>query len=173
MCSHTHISIWLKKEKKQGTSLAVQCLRLCLSWWLNGRIFLQCRRRRLDPWVGRIPWRRKWQPTPEFLPGEFHGQRSLAGYSPWSHTESDMTEGQTLSLFSISGSVGSIPGRGTKILLATRHGQKKKKIHNRTMSFFYTSVFDYLILSKKHISPCDPACMHTYATETVVRWHNT
>ena len=92
MCSHTHISIWLKKEKKQGTSLAVQCLRLCLSWWLNGRIFLQCRRRRLDPWVGRIPWRRKWQPTPEFLPGEFHGQRSLAGYSPWSPKEMEMTE---------------------------------------------------------------------------------
>ena len=81
-----------------------------------------------------------------------------------------MTEGQTLSLFSIAGSVGSIPGRGTKILLATRHGQKKKKkIRNRTMSFLYTSVFDYLILSKKNISPCDPACMHTYATETVVR----
>ena len=37
-------------------------------------------------------WRRKWQPTPEFLPGEFHGQRSLVGCSPWGHTESDTTE---------------------------------------------------------------------------------
>ena len=36
----------------------------------------------LDPWVGKIPWRSKWQPTPVFLPGEFHGQRSLVGYSP-------------------------------------------------------------------------------------------
>ena len=36
--------------------------------------------------------RRAWQPTPVFLPGEFHGQRSLAGYSPWDHKESDMTE---------------------------------------------------------------------------------
>ena len=35
------------------------------------------------PWVGKIPWRREWLPTPEFWPGEFHGQRSLAGYSPW------------------------------------------------------------------------------------------
>ena len=34
-----------------------------------------------DPWVGKIPWRRKWQPTPVFFPGEFHGQRSLAGYN--------------------------------------------------------------------------------------------
>ena len=39
-----------------------------------------------------IPWRRKWQSTPVFLPGEFNGQRSLAGYSPWGHTELDMTE---------------------------------------------------------------------------------
>ena len=36
-----------------------------------------------DPWVGKIPWRRKWQSTPVFLPGESHGQRSLMGYSPW------------------------------------------------------------------------------------------
>ena len=36
-----------------------------------------------NPWVRKIPWRRKWQPTPVFLPGESHGQRSLAGYSPW------------------------------------------------------------------------------------------
>ena len=36
-----------------------------------------------DPWVGKIPWRRKWQPTPVFLPGKSHGQRSLAGYSPY------------------------------------------------------------------------------------------
>ena len=45
-----------------------------------------------NPWVGKIPWRRKWQPAPVFLPGESHGQRSLAGYSPWGHKESDMTE---------------------------------------------------------------------------------
>ena len=44
----------------------------------------QCRRHktpRFDPWVGKVPWRRKWQPTPVFLPGEFHGQRSLVNYS--------------------------------------------------------------------------------------------
>ena len=55
----------------------------------------QCRRhkrRRFDPWVGKIPWRRVWQPTPVFLSGESHEQRSLAGYSPWGHKELDMTE---------------------------------------------------------------------------------
>ena len=44
---------------------------------------MQCRRHGFDSWVGKIPWRRKWQPTPVFLPGESHGQRSLVGYSPW------------------------------------------------------------------------------------------
>ena len=38
-----------------------------------------------NPWIEKIPWRRKWQPTPVFLPGQFHGQRSLAGYGPWGH----------------------------------------------------------------------------------------
>ena len=41
---------------------------------------------------GRTPWRRKWKPTPVFLPGKFHGQRSLEGYSPWGHKVSDTTE---------------------------------------------------------------------------------
>ena len=53
-----------------------------------------------DAWVGKIPGRREWQPTPVFLPGESYGQRSLEGYSPWGHKESDMTDGQTLSLSS-------------------------------------------------------------------------
>ena len=55
----------------------------------------QCRkheRSRFNPWVRKIPWRRKWQPTPVFLPGKSHGQRSLAGYSPRGHKESDTIE---------------------------------------------------------------------------------
>ena len=54
----------------------------------------QCRRHRrhgFDPWVGKILWRRKWQPTLVFLPGKFHGQQSLAVYNPWGCKESDMT----------------------------------------------------------------------------------
>ena len=55
-----------------------------LPWWLSGIEFTcQCRRCRFDPWVKNIPWRRKWQPTPVFLPGKSHGHRSLADYSPW------------------------------------------------------------------------------------------
>jgi len=44
------------------------------------------------PRVGKIPWRRTWQPTPVFLPGESYGQRSLAGYIPQDHKESDTTK---------------------------------------------------------------------------------
>ena len=63
------------------------------NWSLSGGIrgkesTCQCRRQKtcgFDPWVRKIPWRRKWQSTPVFLPGESHGQRSLTGYSPWGH----------------------------------------------------------------------------------------
>ena len=52
----------------------------------------RCRSHGFDPWVRKIPWRRKWLPTPVFLPGKSHGQRSLVGYSPWGRKELDMTE---------------------------------------------------------------------------------
>jgi len=48
-------------------------------------ILANCRRCGFDSWVGKTPWRRKWQPTPVFLPGKSQRQRSLAGYSPWGH----------------------------------------------------------------------------------------
>ena len=55
--------------------------------WCSGKEFVcQCRRCKrwgFNPWVRKIPWSRKWQPNPVFLPGKFHGQRGLAGYSPW------------------------------------------------------------------------------------------
>ena len=61
--------------------------------WLTGKeSSCQCRRCRLDPWVGKIPWKRKWQSTPVFLLGKFHAERSLSGYSPWDCKESDAIE---------------------------------------------------------------------------------
>ena len=53
---------------------------------------LQCGRPGFDPWVGKILWRRKWQPTPVLLPGKSHGQRSVVGYSPRGRKDSDTTE---------------------------------------------------------------------------------
>ena len=66
-----------------------------LRWW---RICPHCKRPRVNPWVRKIPWRRKWQLTAVFVPGKFHGQRSLMDCSPWDHKESDMTERLTLPL---------------------------------------------------------------------------
>ena len=61
--------------------------------WLNGKESA-CKRRthRFSPWVGKIPWSRKWQPTPVFFPRESRGQRSMVGYSPWGRKESDTTD---------------------------------------------------------------------------------
>ena len=67
---------------------------LGLPRWLRGKEST-CRRpksHQLDPWVRKIPWRRKWQPIPVFLLGKSHGQRNLEGYSPWGCKESDVTE---------------------------------------------------------------------------------
>ena len=68
------------------------CKKFHLQWGTPG----------FNPWVRKIPWRREWQPTPVFLPGKSHGQRSLVGYSPWVHKESDMTEQLTLWLLTCS-----------------------------------------------------------------------
>ena len=70
------------KNRPALISLVVQTVKICL----------QCGRSGFNPWVKEILWRREWQPTPVFLPGESHGQRSLVGYSPWGCKESDMTE---------------------------------------------------------------------------------
>ena len=56
------------------------------------KICLQWRKPRLNPWAGKIPWRREWQAIPVFLPGESHGQKRLVSYNPWGRKESDTTE---------------------------------------------------------------------------------
>ena len=62
------------------------------------KTLLQCNRPRYNPGVGKISWRREWLPTPIFLPGEFHGQRSLVDCSPWGMQRVSMTVQLTLSL---------------------------------------------------------------------------
>ena len=64
-------------EQEKGEELSLRASRpACLPWWLRWEsICLQCRRSGFDPWVGKIPCRRKWQPTPVLLPGKSHGQR--------------------------------------------------------------------------------------------------
>ena len=65
---------------------------LGLPRWLGGEeSTCQCRKRRFDPWIGTILWRREWLLIPVFLPGEFHGQRHLGGYSPQGCKKLDMS----------------------------------------------------------------------------------
>ena len=66
------------------------------------RIRLQCGRPGFDPWVGKIPWWRQPLPTPLLLPREFQGQRTLVGYSPRGHKESDTTEWLSLFMYKIN-----------------------------------------------------------------------
>ena len=78
MYNNVHLSYWGLPRWFIGKETVCQC---------RG-----CRRCGFDSWFGKIPWIRKWQLTPVFLPGKFHGQRSLVGYSPWGCKESDTTE---------------------------------------------------------------------------------
>ena len=78
-----------KEEKKKNKAQVIQVVQL-------QRTCLQ-----FDPWVGKIPWKRKQQSTPVFLPGKSHEQTSLAGYGPWGRKESDTTE-RLLFHFSLS-----------------------------------------------------------------------
>ena len=78
-----YLFLWGFPDGTSGKESTSQCRRL--------------KRHELNPWlgkspIGKIPWRRAWQPTPAFLPRESHGQRSLAGYSPWGRKESGTTE---------------------------------------------------------------------------------
>ena len=92
--SYIHSRTW-----KETTSLAFSTMSV---WFMDFPVgasgkepTCQCTRHKrcgLDPWVGKMPWRRKWQPTAVFLPGNSHGQRNLTSFSPWGHKESDTTE---------------------------------------------------------------------------------
>ena len=81
---------FLGQEDPLEEGMAIHSSILGIFLWC--RIHLQCRTPEFDPWVGKIPWRRKWLPTSLFIPGEFHGQKGLMVYSPWGCKESDATE---------------------------------------------------------------------------------
>ena len=112
-----------QKVAEENHSLRIACLTLNSGPLISGGSVVkesacQCRRHGFSPWVGKIPWRRKWQPTPVLLLGKPHGQRSLAGYSPGVCKESDTTEqlnnslkcaiSSTLFLVRFSGSIRSV-----------------------------------------------------------------
>ena len=104
---HSRILEWITTSSSRRSSLlrdqtSVSCIshtggRFFTTEGFSGgsdskSICLQCGTPGFNPWVRKIPWRRKWQPTPVLLPGKFYGWRSLVGYSPWGSKELDMTE---------------------------------------------------------------------------------
>ena len=96
--THTHTNNTDKMKSVLSTDLEYGAYKIIggLPRWYNGQeSTCQCRRSKrceFSPWVQRIPWRRKWQPSQVFLPGESHGERSLVGYRPWGRKDSYMTE---------------------------------------------------------------------------------
>ena len=83
---------WALCSQQSPDCFTIRHMRNGLPWWLRGKEpTWQCKRHGFDPWVGKILWRRKWQPTPIFFPEKSLGQRSLAGYSPYGCKESDTT----------------------------------------------------------------------------------
>ena len=84
--------IWNAKAKRSIQILYTKTVNLKSNLAVFKAFCLQYGRPGFDPWVGKVLWRRKWQPTPVLLPGKSHGQRSLVGYSPWGRKELDTTE---------------------------------------------------------------------------------
>ena len=89
---HTGSTPGSGRSPGEGNSNLLQYSSVASLWVRQLSVRLQCGRAGFNPWVGKIPWRRKWQPTPVLLPGESHGGRSLIGYSPWGRKDWDTTE---------------------------------------------------------------------------------
>ena len=99
--------------------------------WLSGKESIcqcrRCRRHEFNSWVGKILWRRKCQPTPVFLPGKSHGEKSLVSYSPWSHKESDTAKYAH----------GSVPGEEIKWICSI------KKSQNIDQNYFFIREWEW------------------------------
>ena len=124
----------------------------------EGRLRLRCGMPRFNPWVGSIPWKREWQPTPVILPGEFHGQRSLAGCSPWGHEESDSTcpasgKSKVTSIVGGGGSAHLLRGRGRSPWAEPWAEVLQKP--RLTLKKFFCPVFE---VQKKNGSACHCCC---------------
>ena len=93
ICTHTHTHTHtLICHLTDEFPICTRKDTIIFPWLFSSKEFIcQCRRQRFNPCIGKIPWKRKWQPTPGFLYGKSYEQMSLTGYNPWGHKESDMT----------------------------------------------------------------------------------
>ena len=138
-------------------------------------------RLRFDSWVRKIPWRRKWLHTSVFLPGEFHGQRSLAGYSPWGCKELEMTERLTDARHTYMHTYIYIHMHTYMHIHMHTHIYTYTHIHTCTYMCIltytcihaYTCILTYTCIhthAYTHIQTCTYTCIHTYThTHTYTR----
>jgi len=91
----------------------------------------RCKRHGFNPWVGKIPWSRAWQPTPVFLPGEAHGQSSLVGYGLWGRKELDTVEGAQHAHQRLGFSAFTTEGPGFNPLLGNQDPSSSDSDHQR------------------------------------------
>ena len=119
------------------------------------------KRCRFNPWVGKTAWSRKWQSAPLFLPGESHGQRSLAGYSLWGHNELDTTERQTLSPHFQGVGVNCITGN---VSCWTPHSPQRSHRANGTPT---TSLHGQCLAELRIFlaNKPGPSCVHVWSRE--------
>ena len=106
---------------------------------------LPCRRQRpgFEPWVRKIPWSWKWQPTPVFFPEEFHGQRNLAGYCPWGRKELDTT-GHSTAVYTGWTQAGNSPE------------SQKHPMQSGYMSMYFLSCYGKVLVAQSCSTLCDP-----------------
>ena len=99
--------------------------------WTKFTLLKWGRRPGFNPGVGKLLWRREWQYTPVFLPGEFHGQRTMAGYSPCAHKESDTTEWLSLSLSRFQKAIGTIANQEREGMQRRGRSGQEATVHPR------------------------------------------
>ena len=130
-----------------------------------------------DPWVGKIPWRRKWQPSPVFLPGKSHGQRSLVGYCPLGHKESDTTKGLSTHTHTHTSCCISFPQPGTVLspAVVVLDSIKKCRLFLLEADPQLGSIQHFPWPDLGHASlagiPLNGSCSHLSSSQTSYYWH--
>ena len=130
--------------------------------WLSGKESACNVGDRFHPWVGKIPWRWDWQPTPVFLPGKSHGHRSLAGYSPWGCKAFDTTE--RLSVHAHTHTLFTVESRlPFSVKWQSRHSEK---------SCWKQNTQKWLIIDRKHLlkSIANKICNQLFKVKIIIMY---
>ena len=130
----------------------------------------RCKRHGFNPWEGKIPWSRKWKPTPVYLPGKFHGQRSLVHYSPCSRKESDTTE-QLRTLYPTVWIYDNLFAHSTLLALCSFQilTVRNNATMNRVVHFVFL-VFVFLLVSHVQVFVNPWTAAHQAPLSSMISW---